>query len=173
VRLNSLFLGPSGEVYLCLGNQARAFKIALSRGKTDRYGLNMRSEFIIYEYTPSSCMDILLAIGEDPDWQTFTKSKKQRDNYKKLLKNSATLVCYTGNDFCGYIRAVLDEGFAIYISELFVKPKYRDNKIAQKLIERIKEKFSSIAVYALSDEDFYYQKKGYKKVGSIFEIYAT
>ena len=31
--------------------------------------------------------------------------------------------------------------------------------------------YSHLTVYALSDEDAYYEKLGYRKVGSVFEIY--
>jgi hypothetical protein len=62
------------------------------------------------------------------------------------------------------------EGFAIYISELYVVEKWRNNKIGQSLLERIKKDFSNLDTYALSDEDAYCQKKGYKKIGSVFEF---
>ena len=65
---------------------------------------------------------------------------------------------------------MVDDGMALYISELFVKPECRNRKIGQKLIEIVKIKNRSVTVYALSDEDRYYEKKGYQKIGSVFEI---
>ena len=127
-------------------------------------------QYVITEYEPSFGNDVLLAIGQDPDWDIFTKSETQKTNYKKMLQRSVTYVCYSGNDLCGYIRAILDDGFAIYISELYVKQKYRNNLVGQRLIEKIKEKYSRVTVYALSDEDLFYEKKGYNKIGSVFEI---
>ena len=65
---------------------------------------------------------------------------------------------------------MLDDGFAVYISELYVIPKWRNQRIGQSLLERVKSDFSKLTVYALSDEDAYYVKKGYIKVGSVFEL---
>ncbi len=96
------------------------------------------------------------AIGNDPDWV--------------FLITSESYVCYDGIYFCGFIRAIVDEGMALYISELFVLPEYRSQSIGQKLIEKIKDISGSLTVYSLSDEDKYYTKKGYKNIGSVFEI---
>lgn len=130
----------------------------------------MNLEFEISHFRTHQSVDILDAIGKDPDWKIFTETEERRNNYIKQLEQSVTFVCYAKNSFCGYVRALLDEGFAIYISELYVKPDYRNNNIGQQLIEMVKEKYDTLSVYALSDEDLYYQKKGYKKIGSIFEI---
>jgi N-acetylglutamate synthase-like GNAT family acetyltransferase len=53
---------------------------------------------------------------------------------------------------------------------LYVKPKWRNRIIGQSLLERIKADFPKLAIYAISDEDAYYEKKGYKKIGSVFEL---
>lgn len=79
---------------------------------------------------------------------------------------------YQDGAFGGYLRAVLDEGFAIYISELFVVPEQRNRDIGRSLIARVKTDFRHLTVYALSDEDAYYEKLGHKKVGSVYEIRA-
>ena len=123
----------------------------------------------ILEYKPEYEDDILSAISQDSNWDMFTKDKA-RDIYKKALKDSITYVCYHNNEFCGYIRALLDNGFAVYISELYVIPKWRNRKIGQSLLERVSIDFSNLTVYALSDEDCYYEKKGFDKVGSVFQL---
>lgn len=123
----------------------------------------------ITQYKPECEEDILSAIGEDPDWEMFT-SENAIELYKKSLKNSITYVCYNNDEFCGYVRALLDDGFSVYISELYVIPKWRNHKIGQSLLERVCNEFSSLIVYALSDEDAYYEQKGYKKIGSVFKL---
>lgn len=120
-------------------------------------------------YKPEHENDILRSISIDPDWDMFTNDNTI-DIYKNLLKIGVTYVCYSENEFCGYVRAILDEGLAIYVSELYVVKKWRNHKIGQSLLERVKNDFSDLNVYALSDEDAYYQKKGYRKIGSVFEL---
>jgi ribosomal protein S18 acetylase RimI-like enzyme len=112
---------------------------------------------------------ILAAIKKDPGWDIFTNDDAI-DNYRNSLKASVTYVCHDNGEFCGYVRALLDDGFAIYISELYVMPKWRNRKIGRSLLERVKIDFSNLTVYALSDEDAYYKKIGYKKTGSVFEL---
>jgi len=123
----------------------------------------------ISKYKPEHENDVVAAISKDPDWDMFTNDGAI-DIYRESLKNGVTYVCYRNNEFCGYVRAILDDGLAIYISELYVIPKCRNLKIGQSLLERVNVDFSGLDVYALSDEDAYYQKKGYKKIGSVFEL---
>jgi len=114
---------------------------------------------------------VLSAIKEDPAWDIFTNDSAI-DNYRRSLHTSITYVCYDSGDFCGYLRALLDDGFAVYISELYVTPKWRNRTIGRSLLSRVKMDFHCLTVYALSDEDAYYEKIGYKKIGSVFEIHA-
>ena len=123
----------------------------------------------ILKYKPQHEDDVLAAIGKDPDWEMFT-NENAIELYKQSLKISITYLCYHNNEFCGYFRAMLDEGLAIYISELFVIPEYRNRKIGRSLLEQIKVDFPNLTVYALSDEDAYYERIGYKKIGSVFEL---
>ena len=123
----------------------------------------------ITRYTPRDEEKIFSAIGRDPNWTEFTKLDA-KDAYKKALRLSITYICLEQDMLCGYVRAILDEGFALYVSELYVVPEWRNNNIGQSLLERIRDDFQSLPVYVLSDEDLYYEKKGYKKIGSLFVI---
>ena len=113
--------------------------------------------------------DVLSAISEDPDWDIFSNDSA-KDLYRNSLQNSVTYVCYKNSEFCGFVRAMLDDGFAVYISELYVIPKWRNHKLGQSLLEHVKSNFPNLPVYVLSDEDAYYVKKGYTKIGSVFEL---
>jgi GNAT superfamily N-acetyltransferase len=125
---------------------------------------------VIFRYKPEHEDAVISAIKEDPSWDIFT-NEKAIDNYKKSLGESITYVCYEHGEFGGYLRALLDDGFAIYISELFVVPKWRNRTIGRTLIARVKMDFRYLTVYALSDEDAYYEKLGYRRVGSVYEIH--
>jgi ribosomal protein S18 acetylase RimI-like enzyme len=123
----------------------------------------------ISNYRPEHEDAVLAAIKKDPAWDIFTNDKAI-SSYKISLQKSVTYVCHDSSEFCGYVRAIHDDGFAVYISELYVVPKWRNRKIGRALLKRVKRDFSHLTVYALSDEDAYYEKIGYKKVGSLFEL---
>ena len=107
---------------------------------------------------------LISAIREDSNWNMFT-NEIAIDKYRKSLRESVTYVCYENGAFGGYLRALLDDGFAIYISELFVVPEWRKRTIGTMLIAKAKMDFRHLTVYALSDEDAYYEKLGHRKVG--------
>ena len=123
----------------------------------------------ISEYEPGNGVDILREIAKDPSWAIFTNNDTIYA-YRKSLEKSITYVCYNNGDFCGYVRAILDEGLSVYVSELFVVPGWRNHKIGQALLERVSRDYSNMMVYALSDEDAYYERKGYIKAGSVFKL---
>ena len=124
----------------------------------------------IIKYKREHENDLFSAIKQDPNWDMFT-NEAAAGNYRKRLRESITYVCYEGKKFSGYLRAILDDGISVYISELFVVPEMRNKKIGRTLISKLKSDFANLSVYALSDEDIYYEKLGYKKAGSVFEIH--
>ncbi len=125
----------------------------------------------ILKYTREHEDAVIAAIEKDPDWDMFT-NQKSLPAYKQRLEDSLTYVCYSAAEFCGYVRAITDEPFAVYISELFVVPSYRNKAVGRTLINKVKMDFEYLTVYVLSDEDAYYEKHGYNHVGSVFEIHA-
>jgi len=124
----------------------------------------------IFRYKREHEDAVISAIKEDPNWVMLTH-EKAIDNYKKSLCESITYVCYENGTFGGYLRALLDIGSAIYISELFVVPEWRNRTIGRALIAKVKMDFRHLTVYALSDDLQRAVKLGYRKVGSVFEIH--
>ncbi len=125
----------------------------------------------ILKYTRDHEDAVIAAIEKDPDWDMFT-NQTSLPAYKQRLDDSLTYVCYRADEFCGYVRAIMDEPFAVYISELFVVPRWRSRSVGRTLIKKVKMDFEHLTVYVLSDEDAYYEKLGYRNVGSVFEIHA-
>ena len=108
-------------------------------------------------------------LKKDKDWDIITNDKTIQ-KYKKALKSGITYVARSNDEFCGFIRAIDDEGISVYISELYVKENFRNIGIGNALIQRVKIDSNVNKIYALSDEDNYYIKNGYAKIGSVFEI---
>ena len=123
----------------------------------------------ISRYQPDDENSVLEAIKLDSNWDILTNDKVI-NSYKNSLRTSITYVCHNEREFTGYIRAIQDDEIAIFVSELYVVPKWRNRKIGKALIEQIKEDFPEITVYALSDEDVYYEKLGFRKIGSVFLV---
>ena len=106
---------------------------------------------------------------EGDEWLDYFSS----EGYKKYiiaLASSITYVAYMENILCGYARCRDDDGFGIYVYDLLVKKAYRGNSIGKRLIEQACKDFSDQPVYVMSDVDPYYEKLGYKREGSIFEV---
>jgi GNAT superfamily N-acetyltransferase len=123
----------------------------------------------ILRYTREYEDAVISAIKKDPDWDMFTH-ENVIERYKDRLIESITYVCVDNGVFCGYVRALLDDDFAVYISELFVVPEWRNRKIGRSLLEKVKNDFKKLTVYALSDEDPFYEKLNYTPAGTMFRI---
>ena len=112
--------------------------------------------------------ELIALLGKEPDWSSFL-SDDAMDTFKQVLLESETFVCESTGTICGYLRALVD-GFGIYISELYVAPHYRRHGYGSQLLAKIKHKYPNQPVYVLSDEDAYYEKLGYRRVGSVFQL---
>jgi ribosomal protein S18 acetylase RimI-like enzyme len=112
--------------------------------------------------------ELLALLEKEPDWISFL-SDEVFDTFKNALLESETFICKSQGTICGYIRALID-GFGIYISELYVAPDYRGNGYGSKLLTKVKHAHPNQHVYVFSDEDIYYEKLGYKRVGSVFQL---
>lgn len=94
----------------------------------------------------------------------------RKEDYKRLLFQSETFVAYMKDELVAYTRCIQDGGFNVWIVELLVNPRFQSQGIGGRLLEYVKSLYPFEDVYVLSEEDEYYMKKSYKKIGSIFEI---
>lgn len=111
---------------------------------------------------------ISLIKNEGEDWKDYYERKK--DVYIKNCEQSITYVLYEGKKAIGYIRSLLDLGFAVYVCDLLVDKDYRGHGYGKLMMEHIKKLYHDLEVYVMSDVDPYYEKQSYQKIGSIFEI---
>jgi len=112
-----------------------------------------------------------LLMDEGADWNDYHGSAG-RSKYIKALESSITYIAYDENIVCGFVRCREDDGFGVYIYDLLVRKSYRGRKIGKSLIERVRHDFPDQPVYVMSGVDKYYEKLGYRKIGSIFEVNA-
>ncbi len=122
----------------------------------------------ILRYRKEHEQELLALLGAEPDWRSFL-SGDAIDAFRKALLESETFLYQSQDSICGYLRALVD-GFGTYVSELYVAPQYRGNGIGAQLLAKVKQEHPNQEVYVLSDEDPYYQKLGYKRVGSVFQL---
>jgi len=122
----------------------------------------------ILKYQKEHELELISLLGKEPDWSSFLNDDVI-DTFKKALLESETFLCESKGTICGYLRALVD-GFGIYISELYVAPQYRGSSLGSMLLAKVKQEYPNQDVYVLSDEDVYYEKLGYRRVGSVFQL---
>jgi ribosomal protein S18 acetylase RimI-like enzyme len=110
-----------------------------------------------------------MLVDEGDDWSDYHGSAG-RGKYIKALESSITYIACDKNLVCGYARCREDDGFGVYVYDLLVKKSYRGRQIGKSLMERVCQDFPDQPVYVMSDVDPYYEKLGYRREGSIFEV---
>lgn len=113
-------------------------------------------------------IELLAILGCDPDWSSFL-TEDIVGAFREALLEGETYLCEQQGIICGYIRAVVD-GLGIYVSELYVAPAYRGSGYGVALLDKVRHAHPGKDVYVLSDEDSYYEKIGYRRVGSIYKL---
>jgi GNAT superfamily N-acetyltransferase len=112
-----------------------------------------------------------LLIDEGDDWIDY-HGPVGLSKYIKALESSITYIACDENLVCGYARCREDDGFGVYIYDLLVRKTHRGKQIGKALMERVLKDFLNQAIYVMSDVDPYYEKLGYRREGSIFEVKA-
>jgi predicted GNAT family N-acyltransferase len=121
-----------------------------------------------YEKNDSIMMMELIEV-EGEDWSSYYEGTG-RDKYLNSLEKSITYVKIKDDQIVGYIRAIDDFGFDVYICDLLVSSDERGHQYGYDLIQSIISHFSNRDIYVMSDVDLYYIKQGFKKIGSIFKV---
>jgi GNAT superfamily N-acetyltransferase len=93
--------------------------------------------------------------------------------YGEALARSATVVAAEGSRICGYARALDDSGFYAYVCDLLVAPDHRGHALGRRLLERLVQDLPGRTLYVMSDADGYYERLGYRREGSVFEVVAS
>ena len=106
---------------------------------------------------------------EGAEWSSYWGEPTMK-NYKKALASSIVFVAYEGGELCGYVRCRDDDGFGVYVYDLLVRKSRRGKSLGRRLLEQVCLRYPDDTVYVMSDADEYYEKQGYRREGSIFEV---
>ena len=109
--------------------------------------------------------DNVVSASADEGWTTY--SARRRD-FIKALGKSLFLVAYDGNAFVGYARAISDGHITTYLCELLVVKAYRRRGVGGMLVERVRETFPKTRVDLISEADGFYEKTGFRAIGTGF-----
>lgn len=110
-----------------------------------------------------------LILSEGDEWSDYS-SEGTRESYRLAVKESSTFVAFAEDVLVGYCRCRIDGSFGVYICDLLVNQQFRGRKIAQQLMEQVCKEYPEQIIYVMSDVDGFYESKGYRKEGSIFEV---
>ena len=110
-----------------------------------------------------------LLVEQGDDWSCYF-APPGKSRYRRALLSSNTYIACDGPGICGYVRCREDDGFGVYVYDLLVKKSHRGRGLGKALMERVCQDFPGQTVYVMSDVDPYYQKLGYRREGSIFEV---
>lgn len=113
--------------------------------------------------------DLLMDEGEE--WSDY-HGPAGRERYALALRSSITYIACDGPRVCGFVRCREDDGFGVYVYDLLVRKSHRGQGLGKKLMQQVCRDFPGQRVYVMSDVDAYYEKLGYRKEGSIFEVKA-
>ena len=123
----------------------------------------------IRRYSKNDEEGLFSMLRKEPEWEEYW-GPSGKERYRKALDDSAVFVALDGNGICGYVRCVDDSGFGIYILDLLVTGTERGKKIGRALMDKVCSEFPDDKVYVTSGIDGYYEKQGYRREGTIFEI---
>jgi GNAT superfamily N-acetyltransferase len=125
---------------------------------------------IIKKYTPEDEQKLFeLLENEGKEWQAYWHGEG-KEKYLKAIANSLVYVLYVGETLCGFARCREDEATGVYVYDLLVNPAYRGNEYGRLLIEKVVADYPNTSVYVNSDVNPYYEKLGYKAIGTIFIV---
>jgi len=141
--------------------------MALNAKKQDFRGVFMRILRYSRERDEAKLMELIKNEGQD--WSCYWAGEAS-EKYRAALQKSIVYVVYEGDVLCGYSRSIDDCGFYIYVCDLLVMPEHRGKSIGRRLMEYIYEDYPDRIVYVMSGVDGYYEKQGYMREGSIFQV---
>ena len=106
---------------------------------------------------------------EGDDWKDYW-GHSGRERYAQALALSSTFVAYEGDALAGFVRCKNDHDFEVVVYDLLVRKQSWGRQIGRALMSHVAASFPDVPVYVMSDVDSYYEKQGYRRIGSVFQV---
>jgi GNAT superfamily N-acetyltransferase len=103
---------------------------------------------------------------EGGEWEGYINAKG-RPMYERALRTSQVFLAFDEGLLAGFVRVRDDDGFGVYVYDLLVLGPHRGKAIGKALLDHVRMTFEDAPFYVMSDADGYYEKLGYKKIGSV------
>ncbi|MFV0393125.1 MAG: GNAT family N-acetyltransferase [Coprobacillaceae bacterium] len=130
----------------------------------------MKEKIVIRRYeTKDEKLLFTLLENEGEEWQDYWKGNNKL-KYKKALSTCINYLLFNNDELCGYVRCRDDDGYGIYVLDLLVDKRQRGKEYGRFLMEQVCIDFPNDIVYVTSGVDPYYEKLGYEKEGTIYQI---
>jgi GNAT superfamily N-acetyltransferase len=107
--------------------------------------------------------------SEGYDWKDYFEGNN-REKYWRSLTDSITYVKVHGDEIIGYLRAIDDHGYDLYVCDLLVHQDHRGQGYGKEILTHVMNLYPNRDIYVMSDVDPYYEQLGYDKIGSIFQV---
>ena len=107
-----------------------------------------------------------LIASEGAAWKSYYE---EQERYQLALHHSTVFVLLINDQICGYIRCKEDDGYGVYVYDLLVHRDVRGQALGKRLMDHVYAYFNHQPLYIMSDEDGYYQRLGYARIGSIYQ----
>ncbi len=117
----------------------------------------------VIEYDESAHYRHILHSVENEQWQTLYEEK--RDEYRSALKTSCTLIAQADGRYAGYVRAITDGSFTVFVAEIIVDEPFRRMGLGTRLLHAVAERYPSARIDLISDNDAFYQSDGFHAMG--------
>jgi len=125
---------------------------------------------MIRQYTHADEAALFALLREEGgDWKDYW-GEDGRERYAQALVRSSTFVAYEGDTLTGFVRCKNDHDFEIIIHDLLVRKQSRGRQTGHALMDSVIASFPGVPVYVMSDVDPYYEKQGYRRIGSVFQV---
>lgn len=127
------------------------------RAEAEDYTMTIRS------YDEAAHYNHILNSVKNENWQSFYEERKAE--YKQALKVSCTLVVCEDEQYAGFLRAVTDGVFTLFVAEIVVDEAYRRKGFGRALIREASARYPSARIDLISDNDAFYLELGFHPVG--------